>query len=181
MKHTFNASKVRYIGIIALVAVLGFSITACGDDSGGGDPPPVKIPGSLTINDIPDPLVGSMYIAAIGAEVSGGNVIATFAACKSMTRATFEAKKITGSTVSLNLFIEEGSAQPAGKIFKTLIFILDHANISESNSELLGELLGEMINGGSPLKPQWISSWYYGNVPFGAGNIADVNIIPPSP
>ena len=68
MKNTINVSKIRLIGIIAFVAVIGLSFTACppGGDSGPSSIAPATS-GQLTITNIHSDYNGK-YIGAMGTD-----------------------------------------------------------------------------------------------------------------
>jgi hypothetical protein len=66
----------KVFGIIALVAVIGFSMAACDDDGGGGPPGSGSNPGSgsggtLIVTDIPSKYNG-MYMSIAGGD---GNIV----------------------------------------------------------------------------------------------------------
>jgi len=60
MKNTLNVSKIRIIGIIALAAIIGFTVIACGGGSGGGG----KLSGTYASDD------GSMVYTFSGKKVT---------------------------------------------------------------------------------------------------------------
>ena len=98
MKNTIGARIARLWGIVALVAVIGFSMAACddggGDDGGGGNP------GKLTITGLGD--YNGKYVYGQG---SDSTQTKTFMAVKSLNMLKNEivGEKINGGSVALNV------------------------------------------------------------------------------
>ena len=84
----------KLFGIIAMVAVIGLSITSCPEDEGKG--------GSLTITGLGD--YNGKYAIAQGATTGGDPIIAAESIGKG--------SKISGGKVTLNVFTPSSSGQP---------------------------------------------------------------------
>jgi hypothetical protein len=119
MKNVF-----KFLGIIALVAVIGFSMAACGDGDGGGGGG-----GGLTITGIPANLNGKYAIAA----PMTGSIIAA----AEVTQNSAKGGKISGGSVKLKVFNpQDGSAYTGNDTVASLmVMIYDEESINEDIDE----------------------------------------------
>ncbi|MDR0456883.1 MAG: hypothetical protein LBH20_09415 [Treponema sp.] len=112
MKNFFEARFVPFLGIIALVAVIGFSMAACGDDN--NDPPgpgPGGASTGLTIENIPSNITG--YVS--GMMVWGAPPILLVANDSLPEYPNVAARKsaaITGGKATLNAFVSNDLKYP---------------------------------------------------------------------
>jgi len=125
MKNLF-----KLLGIIAIVAVIGFSMIACGDDGGGG--------GTVTITGIPDSYNGK-YALFEGSNMPGD--LSDIYGFKSFNKETFEATlvQIAGGSVSLSMWAQGKNGNAVGYSGNDTvigsIYIFDVATVDLSEIE----------------------------------------------
>ena len=123
MKNT-----IKLLGIIAIVAIIGFSMAACGDDDGGG--------GGLTITGL-----GS-FNGKYAYAVSEGNIYA--AKSLNMNANSITASKIDGGSVKLNVYQitsdhKANDYKGNDKVeFMVMILKVEKYDTNTSNSDLVG-------------------------------------------
>ena len=111
MKNT-----IKFLGIIALVAIIGVSFTACGgDDDDGGT---TNTTGGLTINGLS--AHNSKYFFATG--TSGSTVISALAT-------NGNAALISGGSVELKVVTQAGAAFTGSGTANFAVYIFNTANI----------------------------------------------------
>ena len=94
-------NAIRFLGIIALTAIIGFTVTACGGGGGGGSP----APGKLTINNIGGP-AGFTPNEFVAGRTNTQDADFFFIANTTVPQSLADMKgaKVTGSSIVLNVF-----------------------------------------------------------------------------
>lgn len=147
MKKTF-----KFLGIIAIAAIIGFSLVSCGGDDDGSD---VKTSGKLTINGIPD--ANGKYVFAIGFADDDDGLMLIAAASVNMEKNEAKGAKVSGGKATLKVwalpFEEDGDVigyNGSDEAF-FMVIISDTETLSgdslESMTGLAGAVVVEFSNG----------------------------------
>jgi hypothetical protein len=99
-------NKLKLFGIIALVAIIGFSMVGCGEDDNGDG---IGTGGTLTINDIPT-TYNDQYIRFVGMMMSPQQyVIGAKSVSKNGTDVTITSVQIKNGKASIPMWVLPGS------------------------------------------------------------------------
>ena len=120
------AAILRIAGIIALAVVIGFSMTACGDPDPNPNPSPSPNPNpnpnpNPSPSPSPDPASGKLTITNFGSTFSTANWVfgigsedeltLVFASAPPGNDRLLEGVKVSGSTITLNVYYMDRSSQ----------------------------------------------------------------------
>ncbi|MCL2764422.1 MAG: hypothetical protein FWD40_03990 [Treponema sp.] len=156
---------IKIFGIIALIAIIGFSMTACGDGGGGGggglDLTVGNTDGRLTINNIIPEHNGKWIIAFGGYDQDNG----LFAAASLSSSGTVTGGLISGGSVTLNVWLPIndttlGNFNGSG-MEEFMLFVMNKTSISVDEME---SVFGEHGD-----EPDWLLDMGMGEVTFSAG------------
>ncbi|MDR0444341.1 MAG: hypothetical protein LBH44_13150 [Treponema sp.] len=127
----------KFFGIIALAAIIGFSMIACDGDSGDDDDDDKVIPGSLTVTNIPSDFKQLNYwIVGMGADLATDE---QFLAAANYADEKITGTKITGTSATLNVWkivgddlasFNEGNNNDVIFVF----FVVDKSSLNESET-----------------------------------------------
>jgi len=164
-------NNIKFFGIIALIAIIGFSMTACGDDNSGDTYTIGNTNGKLTINNIPSEYNGEWIIGFAGDDSTGADGL--FAAADVNSSGVITGGKISNGTVTLKVWKQTGHTSMGNfngnNSEEFTLIIIGKETITSSDMEKIGDIFGSNA-------PDWFVDLGFGEVTFSAG-IGTANLV----